>query len=105
MSALLAEMEHSKQRQSWPDHPAAQAGMVAEKAAQLMTVCMDKKYQSRQDGYSSEQHQDRIWEAALQTAAVAVRFLEHFQISKQHEKGRQNNAVQQECSEEPGAWG
>lgn len=95
ISALLAEMEYSKRKQKWPDHPAAQAGMVIEKAGQLMAVCMDKKYQLRGGSdYSQEQHRDRMWEAALQTAAEALRFLEQLQNSVKSEKGPKSSHTQ-----------
>lgn len=62
---------------SWPDHPAAQAGIVVEEAGELMKASLEFKYEKGKNGLSVNEQKESIRKEAIQTAAMAIRFLEH----------------------------
>ena len=59
----------------WPEHAAAQAGIVVEEAGELMQACLQYKYQ-RKD-LTEDEHKARMRKEAIQTAVTAIRFLEN----------------------------
>lgn len=62
---------------NWPDHPAAQAGIVVEEAGELMKASLEFKYEKGKNGLSVNEQKESIRKEAIQTAAMAIRFLEH----------------------------
>lgn len=72
------ELELRKARRkhpNWPDHAAAQAGIVCEEAGELMRACLQWKYE-RNPNEEQKQLQD-IKEEAVQVAVTAIRFLQN----------------------------
>lgn len=85
LSDILKEVKYAKKRfPNWPPHPAAQAGIVCEEAGELMKACLELKYECI-EGYVKDKHiiihKDEIRMEAIQTAAMAIRFLENFYIT------------------------
>ncbi len=66
---------------NWPDHPAAQAGIVVEEAGELMKAALEWKYQRDTNEYVQRKQIQHMKDEAIQTAVTAIRFLEN--ISKQ----------------------
>jgi hypothetical protein len=61
----------------WPDHPAAQAGIVCEEAGELMQACLQWKYERSPEETVQDVQRERMRDEAIQTAAMAIRFLEN----------------------------
>lgn len=66
-----------KQFPNWPDHPAAQAGIVTEEAGELMKAALEWKYERNENPALQKMQRDQMKEEAIQTAAMAIRFLEN----------------------------
>ena len=66
---------------NWPDHPAAQAGIVCEEAGELMQSCLQWKYERNASELVREVQKQRMKEEAIQTAAMAIRFLENLKLA------------------------
>jgi hypothetical protein len=66
-----------KGKPNWPDHPAAQAGMVAQHAGELVQASMDWKYERSASEMTQDVQREKMITAALQTIANSIRFLEH----------------------------
>lgn len=62
---------------NWPDHPAAQAGIVTEEAGELMKAALEWKYERNENPTLQQIQIDQMKEEAIQTAAMAIRFLEN----------------------------
>lgn len=82
LSDILKEVRSAKKKfPSWPQHPAAQAGIVCEEAGELMKACLELKYE-RDNDYVKKiyiaDHKANIRMKAIQTASMAIRFLENF---------------------------
>lgn len=69
--------EAKKKHPGWPQHAAAQAGIVVEEAGELMQACLQYKYQRAE--LSDEEHKARMRKEAIQTAVTAIRFLENLE--------------------------
>lgn len=73
--AIELELRNSKKKHpNWPDHVAAQAGIVCEESGELMQACLQWKYE-RKENDAEQKEQMRI--EAIHTAATAIRFLEN----------------------------
>ena len=70
---------------NWPDHVAAQAGIVCEEAGELMQASLELKYEKGKKGQTIEQQQQQVRAEAIQTAAMAIRFLENFKTTSNDE--------------------
>lgn len=69
-----AEMKRAKKKyKSFPDHPAAQAGVVVKQSGDLMKASLNVKYK-RGNGLSSEKIQMK--KSAIKTIVAAFRLLE-----------------------------
>lgn len=66
-----------KKHPNWPDHIAAQAGIVCEESGELMKAAMEFKYEKEKDGKLIKVQKEQIRTEAIQTAAMAIRFLEN----------------------------
>lgn len=74
--AIELELRRAKKKHpNWPDHPAAQAGIVCEEAGELMQACLQKKYENKK--HSPAEHEQRMREEAIQVAVTAIRFIEN----------------------------
>ena len=62
---------------NWPDHVAAQAGIVCEEAGELMQACLQYKYERSKDESTEYGQKELMRKEAVQTAATAIRFLEN----------------------------
>lgn len=72
---IEAEMKKAKKKYpSWPDHTAAQAGIVVKQSGDIMAAALNVKYR-RGNGLSSETKQMR--KAAVKTIVAAMRLLEN----------------------------
>ena len=77
--AVELELRKAKKKfPNWPDHAAAQAGIVCEEAGELMQACLKWKYERdvHNEVVQSAQH-DNMRDEAIQVAAMAIRFLEN----------------------------
>ena len=70
------ELKTSKKR-SWPDHVAAQAGIVGDKSGKLMSASLEWKYKRSSSEVVEEMQKELIKKSAIETAAAAIRFLEN----------------------------
>lgn len=69
-----AEMKRARKKyKSFPDHPAAQAGVVVKQSGDLMKASLNVKYK-RGNGFSSEKLKMRS--SAVKTIVAAFRLLE-----------------------------
>jgi hypothetical protein len=59
----------------WPDHAAAQAGMVGREAGELMNAAIIFKFHRKKKSDSS--HLSEMQRAAIRTAAMAIIFLQN----------------------------
>ena len=76
--AIDKELRSAKNKHPiWPEHPAAQAGVVVEEAGELMRACMKWKYERASDKNIKEYQKNAMKEEAIQTAVTAIRFLEN----------------------------
>lgn len=66
-----------KKHPNWPDHPAAQAGIVSEEAGELMKAALQWKYERGEAEDQQIVQKDAMKQEAIQTAAMAIRFLEN----------------------------
>lgn len=66
-----------KELPNWPDHPAAQAGIVCDKSGDLMKESLNWKYRRSTNKTVLEIRKDQMKEAAVDTAVAAIRFLEN----------------------------
>ena len=73
----LAMKHDKKQRPQWPDHAAGQAGKVARASGVLMAEAMEFKYQDYEVAQNDDVMKERMRVAAVQTAVMAIRFLEN----------------------------
>ena len=76
-SAIEIELRQAKKAHpNWPDHVAAQAGIVCEESGELMRAALQIKYE-RKAGSELEKQKDALKKEAIQTAAMAIRFLQN----------------------------
>lgn len=79
LEEVLKELKRAKKKHPrWYDHPAAQAGVVMEEAGELIRACMIWKYERASHGskeYNQQVNAMRM--EAIQTAAMAIRFIEN----------------------------
>lgn len=61
----------------WPDHPAAQAGIVVEEVGELMQACLQWKYERDPNEVVQGKQKEQMKKEAIQTAVTAIRFLEN----------------------------
>ena len=72
------ELRNAKRKHpNWPDHPAAQAGIVCEEAGELMKDCLQWKYERDSCDVVQEVQKERMKTEAIHVAATAIRFLEN----------------------------
>jgi NTP pyrophosphatase (non-canonical NTP hydrolase) len=77
-SAIELELRKAKkQHPNWPDHVAAQAGIVVEEVGELMKACLKFKYENNTDVIKDIELREQMKQEAIQTAAMAIRFLEN----------------------------
>jgi hypothetical protein len=62
---------------NWPDHPAAQAGIVSEESGELMKAALQWKYERGKTDDHQMKQKEEMKQEAIQTAAMAIRFLEN----------------------------
>jgi hypothetical protein len=80
MVDIAIELKMAKKKfPNWPDHPAAQAGIVCEEAGELMRACLQWKYERANEEIVKEVQRERMREEAIHTAVTAIRFLENFE--------------------------
>lgn len=76
--AIELELRNAKKKHPrWPDHPAAQAGIVVEEAGELMQAALQFKYNGSSAELVLEAQKERMKSEAIQTAVAAIRFLEN----------------------------
>lgn len=75
--AIEMELRNAKKKfPNWPDHLAAQAGIVCEEAGELMQASLRYKYEKGKK-YTPAEQIENLKKEAIQTAAMAIRFLEN----------------------------
>lgn len=76
--AIELELRESKKfHPQWPDHVAAQAGMVTDESGKLMHTCLQWKYEKADDKVIQARQIENMKEVAITTAVAAIRFLEN----------------------------
>lgn len=90
---VLKELKRARKKHpSWPDHPAAQAGIVVEEAGELMKASLQWKYEREKSPEDQLQQWDAMYREGVQTAAMALRFLENLLLcQKQSSLPQQSN--------------
>ena len=75
--AIDQEIKISKKSTTWPEHPVAQAGLVANASGMLLNASIDYKYHrgSSEDDIAAQKL--RMKKEAIETAVTAFRFLEN----------------------------
>lgn len=75
---ILKELKRAKKKHpQWPDHIVARAAIVGEEAGELVRAALQFKYDSASHGSKERFDQlDALRKEAIQTAAMAIRFLE-----------------------------
>lgn len=68
-----------KKHPNWPDHPAAQAGIVTKEAGKLMKDSLLWKYEREGSELVREVQIDRIKEGSLKTIVASMRLLENLE--------------------------
>ena len=77
-SAVNTELKKAKKKfPNWPDHHAAQAGIICEESGELMRECLQWKYELEETFEGQAQQQKRMNEEAIQVIVTAIRFLEN----------------------------
>jgi NTP pyrophosphatase (non-canonical NTP hydrolase) len=77
-NAIEAELKRAKKKfPNWPDHVAAQAGIVCEEAGELMQAGLEYKYEKGKKGRTNDEQIERMRIEAIHTATMAIRFLEN----------------------------
>jgi len=72
------ELRQSKKKHpAWPDHIAAQAGIVCEESGELMRAALIWKYEREESEDPEKVQREQIEKEAIHTAVVAIRFLEN----------------------------
>jgi hypothetical protein len=90
--AIDEEVRRAKKKfPSWPDHPAAQAGIVCEEAGELMQACLQWKYERQPDIMGQRHQMEHMQSEAIQVAASAIRFLENLKPKNQNTENATNN--------------
>lgn len=79
LNEILAEVKRAKKkRPGYFDHPAAQAGDVAQSAGKLIQASMEWKYnRAPVDSKAHEEQKRAMRTEAIKTAAAAIQFLEN----------------------------
>lgn len=67
-----------KKHPLFPDHIAAQAGIVSEESGELMQACLQFKYEKADTAAGEQQQIENIKVEAVQVIVAAIRFLENF---------------------------
>lgn len=76
--SIELELRKAKKKfPNWPDHPAAQAGIVCEESGELMQAALEFKYEKGKKEQTVDQQKEQMRIEAIHTAAVAIRFLEN----------------------------
>lgn len=74
-AAIELEMKAAKKKYpNWPDHPAAQAGIVSKQSGELMKAAINLKYKR---GNSVESNHLELKQSAIKTIVAAFRLLEN----------------------------
>mgnify|MGYP001251286183 FL=1 len=77
-----------KEHPNWPDHVVAQAAIVSEEAGELLKEALQMKYEKTDAATSIE----AMKQEAIQTAAMAIRFLENLkEVNTDFSQQTQNN--------------
>lgn len=74
---VLTRLKTAKQASSWPDHPVAQAGLVANSAGFLLNASVQWKYNRGEELPDQQEQKARMRTEAINTAMNAIRFLEN----------------------------
>lgn len=76
--AVNEELKKAKRAHpNWPDHVAAQAGIVCEEAGELMQAALEFKYEKGKKGRTRTEQKQCMEKEAIQTIVTAIRFLEN----------------------------
>lgn len=74
LNEILAELKQAKKKHPrWPVHIVARAAIVVEEAGELVRASLNQKYESKEDREAWKKEMEK---EAIQTAAMAIRFIE-----------------------------
>lgn len=100
---ITNELKRAKKKfPSWPDHPAAQAGIVCEEAGELMRECLHWKYERPSDEEKQREIISNMKKEAIQTAVTAIRFLENLKPFNSITTNKNSNEQNQNLTSEAG---
>jgi hypothetical protein len=74
LDQILKELKRTKKKHRWPVHVVAQAAIVSEEAGELIREALRYKYELSEN---DEEAIKRMEKEAIQTAVVAIRFIEN----------------------------
>lgn len=75
--AINQEIKLSRKATNWPQHPVAQAGLVANASGMLLNASIDYKYNMGNTADDVHAQKQRMKKEAIETAVAAFRFLEN----------------------------
>lgn len=79
LDAILNELERAENKfPKWPDDIIHAGAIVAEESGELIRACLNREY--AKDGESDVQLLDECQKEAVQTGAMAFRFLKNFHL-------------------------
>lgn len=79
---IMKELKRAKRKHpNWPQHVAAQAGIVVEEVGELMQACLQNKYEKEKK--TSKEHCDDMRNEAIQVIVTALRFIDHIDYPKE----------------------
>ena len=96
LAAIVGELERLEETHpDWPDDPARAATLVSEKADELLLTSANR------DGVNAR-HREHILEGAVQTGALALRFL--LAMNGEVELGGESSRPYCDCEREYHEW-
>lgn len=100
---VIAELNRARTKfPTWPDDPIHAAAVVAEESGELVQAALQACYEQKKDGALFQAQLANVKQEAIQTAAMAIRFLVSmdqymFEAGRQHKQEPIDTAVRVRC--------
>jgi Lon protease-like protein len=101
---VLTELARARSKfPTWPDDPIHAAAVVAEESGELVQAALQACYEQKRDELSFQAQLSKVRREAIQTAAMAIRFLVSmdqymFEAGRQHKQVGEDTAVRVRCA-------
>lgn len=101
---VLTELNRARTKfPTWPDDPIHAAAVVAEESGELVQATLQACYEQKRDEPSFQAQLSKVRQEAIQTAAMAIRFLVSmdqymFEAGRQHKQEPIDTAVRIRCA-------